>query len=563
MTQDELDALLAKAGGRDLVWAPIDAKQKTPNPAASPKLPDGSDNPGYVYGSPPEVEQPVQSWTNPKTGYVIRAIPQPDGTWNVIQNDPRGTTVPASTQRTPEQQRSDAASATKNEADAANEVALNKERDWHEQQGHGRVTHAEYQTALDKKEAAARADLAQARADRNEARITSAQEATNQLARDRLNFDRDKADMPDVKVETVKGGDGKSYTKTVRTDKKGNTSVSILGPDGKPVQEIPGEKAFVSEPSGAPARKRTLGDITDDLDTYSKWLSDQVDKKLVTPDDADKLLARRYALAQSEAGEQKSVVDAQRGVYGDQITERGQTLQDQGNRRSNATDIYKSASDAFYKYGSQIIPSKDSGQTAVDAYRAALNLGKQYLGEMGADQPVPNVTVPPTIQRTMGVDGQVPFPPGYRGAGSGNRPADTEAGAVGPATSELGQPGDPHYIAPGSTPAPGGNALGLGSVGDVAAPHVVMHPGGAIEINPPAQNDPAPGAPGPGIDTPYQAQPINPPAGQPGNDASAPVGQFNLDDHHSTLTGMGLSDQEAKNALALYRQGVRADDLAA
>ncbi|MCC7464593.1 MAG: hypothetical protein IT480_19280, partial [Gammaproteobacteria bacterium] len=56
------------------------------------------------------------------------------------------------------EQRAEAANAQTAEERSRNEAKLNAERDWHEQQGHGRYTHAEWEQKLDKDAAEARAN---------------------------------------------------------------------------------------------------------------------------------------------------------------------------------------------------------------------------------------------------------------------------------------------------------------------------------------------------------------------------------------------------------------------
>lgn len=227
MTQEEVDAWLGAHGGGQLQHGT--EKKQIRNPSYNEVKGPTPSNPEYVTVD-------VETWTNSKTGAKLVAQHLPDGSWerhDAVDADPSkpSTTGP---QRTPEQTTVDAAAASKATEDE-------RERAYHRALGHGNLTHAEYEAKLDKDQLQAQQAATQARADKNQERLTAAQEAQNQIQRDRLQLDKDKQSLPDVKPETITVN-GQRYTRTTITDPRtGATRVINLDPAGKPVDRIPGE----------------------------------------------------------------------------------------------------------------------------------------------------------------------------------------------------------------------------------------------------------------------------------------------------------------------------------
>jgi hypothetical protein len=397
------------------------------------------------------------------------------------------------TPRTPEQQRADAANATKAEEGAKNEQALNNERSWNEQHGYGRVTHAERETQI-------RQDQVQARADNNQARLTAAQEAANQLARDRLQFDREKENKPKA-GEVVKGG----------------------GPNGEDVQAIADPRTGVvsyqpikgAKPGDVPipadAPKYTPDYNADDggLTAYNEQL--QAWRRAGGPERRDqglRLLQQAGALWEGTA--------THGGKLRDQgLTQRSQDLGEVQSRRTAADSQFTNVGKTIDDLSKDLIPSDGAtGQTIVDAYRAMLGSAKRNAEDAGGYRDVPPVVGQPGTDST-----QIVMHPG---------------GGI--SVSPVGAP--PPSLASDTTPA--------------AGPITDPRDAGGV---PPSVNA------GQSTVAPQEATPVNPAAGEAGNDPTKPVGLFDPRSHLDSLIAMGLDPAEAENAVALYERGVREEHL--
>lgn len=185
-------------------------------------------------GDIPAYEQVAETPAPPRAS-SDESVTAPPNQPNIVTRKPDGSVVttpnpnyqpPAPAPRTPEQQTADAAAAQ-------TATAENNEKQWNSDHGYGWVTHAQ-------REQSVRQEQAQARADQNVARQTAATEAANQLARDRLQFDKDKANLPTVKVED-KPVNGRTYTRVTSVTPQGTPTIKNYGPDGKEVAAIPGE----------------------------------------------------------------------------------------------------------------------------------------------------------------------------------------------------------------------------------------------------------------------------------------------------------------------------------
>jgi hypothetical protein len=463
----------------------------------------------------------------------IRA-PRP-GTGDFITYEGEQEEKPTGTRaaRTPEQQAVDAAAASKATEDE-------RERAYHRSLGHGNLTHKEYEDKLDKDQTAANARLTQARADRNQERITAAQEAANQLARDRLQHDKDKENRPDVKVETVEGGDGQSYTRHIATRKDGSApTVTILGPDGKPVKAIPG-KGAPAEPAGAPRPQLTLGTITRDLQSYAEFLSTKVAKGELKPQEADELLKKRRELATSAVQEQTALVNAQRGIFSDELTQRGQDVDETASRRKDAQSATNSALAQY-----QGLLGKVSGDAYAGVVGAEIEAAHANAGRWGGLTEHPQITLPPFLQQVRSatidptreqvdqqaaqvtgetkstIDSLLATPPAGAAAAAPEATTATPSPAPDPAAAAAGAaaagamppPGDGQIRIRSLGPGPDGRGTQAGyetnvSQGDLDG--MTPEERARWEIVAPAA---APAS-----------TPVNPPTGQPGNDPTRPVG---------------------------------------
>ena len=90
MTQEQIDQIIAQAGGSRLVHSSTVGKRKVPNP----------DYNKYDPKSQETIELDIQQWKSPE-GYTIQAVQMPDGSWDVTQNEPPAKPPAASTTTRP------------------------------------------------------------------------------------------------------------------------------------------------------------------------------------------------------------------------------------------------------------------------------------------------------------------------------------------------------------------------------------------------------------------------------------------------------------------------------
>lgn len=223
-------------------------------------------------------------------------------------------------------------------------------------------------------------------------------------------------------------------------------------------------------------------------------------------------------------------------TYGHDISQRGQSLDEVQSRRSSADNQFGRVNDTVSKYGATLIPSATSGQTVVDAYRAMLNMAHDHADAAGGYQDVPQIQKPAILG-------------GPSGDGSD-------------ATQVVMHPGGAMTISPVGSAVPG-SAVGAVGAGVTATTQAAVDPSGAnVQAANDATQQGSQAAFGAlGIPPVAAPPPVNPAAGEPGNDPTKPVGLFNPDPHMQALVDMGLTPDEAQNAVALYKRGVRSDHL--
>jgi hypothetical protein len=185
MTREQLLQRLAEIAPNNnpssLIYSPVGANNSVAAPAASGEEAAAASFLGG--GAAPRDTRPVEQWISP-TGHTIQAVDTGDGWFDIIQDEaPRPS---ASAQRTPEQQRVDAANATKVETDNAQEAQLNNERSYNQAQGRGYVTHAEYARQQAEQERLQRERDAVTRQQAIDQRTVDQQAAANQLNQQQL-----------------------------------------------------------------------------------------------------------------------------------------------------------------------------------------------------------------------------------------------------------------------------------------------------------------------------------------------------------------------------------------
>lgn len=167
-------------------------------------------------------------------------------------------------------------------------------------------------------------------------------------------------------------------------------------------EEIPGgpgitqPNAYGVEPAGAPPMTTTRGQVTTGLQTYSAYLSGEVKrwkdsggKEGISPDEATKLMDRRLALAESAIKEGQGVESAQAGLYGNAITQRGQSLNDTASRRGTASSLMQSTLGQFVPLAAKIGPG--GGALLNAAINDTLQSGLRYVDAFGGMRESPEV----------------------------------------------------------------------------------------------------------------------------------------------------------------------------
>ena len=205
------------------------------------------------------------------------------------------------------------------------------------------------------------------------------------------------------------------------------------------------------DPTGAPTPSFTVGDAAKDLQAYGQWLYQQIGTGpgKITVARADALWEQRRKLWDVALTEQQGIVNTQSSEANRQTTQRGQTLQDLGNRRTSATNIATTAAGSLYPYMDKM-GANASGEDFLAALRYARNSAQDFVTGTGANRQVSDVVPGPALAAVNAMPLQGQAPAGFLGVA---RP----------------------------------NAIGLGAVGNQAAPGAVAVPSGgppAIPMTP-------------------------------------------------------------------------------
>lgn len=530
MTQDEIDARLAAIGGSKLVHTPI-AARKTVKVTRKNSLGDPEEK---------DAEVTVQRWTNEATGHVLEAFQKDDGSWEIVKDDPRGST-PARAGRA-----ETAPPGGKPFIDDGPEAgAAGRRWGWNPQtQAYDRDLGPSPSAQKPPEAPTAPKDEPNpndpTRLRRWNPKANGGQGAYEDAGPNQAEIDRRKKEeearaernRPNATSTTVTRNGVTYIQHTVRSPGKPD-EVYFTDQAGNRVQlpEEDGKDDFADIPAAAPR-------FTPDYDQDDLGLSEYFEELLEARRAGiiDKKQGSRLLQA---AGNHATLTSSHGTTRRSQaLTQRQQDLGEVQSRRTAAANLEQSVRASVDEMAKDLLPgSGATGQTVVDAYRAMLRMGQRAIEEMGGMRDVPPV--------------------------SGMRGEQEEA------------------VSP------------LNVSGSYSVPHVVMRPGGAIEINPPTGGAPAPtaapvaapavapaaapvGAPGSGqrVDANDKEDrvptvPVNPMPGEPGNDPTKPVGMMpgggmGADGDAQKLQrllDLGLDDGDARNVLALHKRGVRADQL--
>lgn len=257
------------------------------------------------------------------------------------------------------------------------------------------------------------------------------------------------------------------------------------------------------------------------LAAYNKRLMDAWRAGTITREQGKALLERAGGLYEARESVTSKRRDQDTAVRGQAISQRGQNLGEVASRRQDANRQFSDVGGTIDKLAADLIPADGaSGQTIVDAYRAMLGSARRHAEDAGGFDVIPDVPMPAMM---------------------GGRPmADDGTGS----TQIVMRPGGSIEVSPaGAAPIPTGAAV------DAAIQQTQQNLQNTFR----GLGVPAPTA----SPQPAAAPPFNPPAGEPGNDPTKPVGLFDPNGHLGDLVAMGLTPEEAKNAVSLYSRGVR------
>ncbi len=210
-----------------------------------------------------------------------------------------------------------------------------------------------------------------------------------------------------------------------------------------------------------PALRGEFGSIATELSELSRQLEAEVGAGRLTPDRATSIFNARHAAATTRVNEIKTIVDSARGIYGDQVAQRGQSLADEANRRSTAASTYATATGAFNNLFDKPMPG--AGQYASAAFEQLLGMARKHAEASGAPaQQRPEIAMPRSAQQILemelpgGIRFSVNSPGGGDGGGGaaaqpvitpGNLPDPTQ---IGPAVPDSGGAGPSPDLVPPS-----------------------------------------------------------------------------------------------------------------
>jgi hypothetical protein len=341
------------------------------------------------------------------------------------------------------------------------------------------------------------------------------------------------AGRPSVNIED----DGKGGKVAILTYPDGRVeSKPVQGVAGKPdrvtVDGVPHEKGpdgtwapvvqtGAADPAGAPRPQLTLGTVTRDLQSYAEFLDMKVKKGELTPQQADGLLKKRRELATSAVQEQTALINGQRGIFSDEVGQRQDDITETASRRKDAQSATNSALNTY-----SALLGKVSGDAFAGVVGAEIEAAHANAGRWGGLTEHPRIELPPFLQQVRNatieptaaqVDQQTASTIGETNAQIDRLTGGAPAPAPAPAAAAPAPTAAAPAASSGPTsPPPPGDYVWASREGQAPTwwkrEWVESSQGRIVPVG---DGQPAPAA------TPT---PVNPPAGQPGNDPTAPVG---------------------------------------
>jgi hypothetical protein len=187
----------------------------------------------------------------------------------------------------------------------------------------------------------------------------------------------------------------------------------IRGPDGKVLRYEPvaGGKTNAPPPAGGPKPSGRMGEAASDLQAYDEWLDKELRRPgtTLTAVQADKMREARRAFWKTALEEELGIINTQRGIFTDQTGQRRDTLNDQGNRRTNATSIANGADDQWMQLATKGGTDPNFGSNLMAAIENTRRNNMDFVTMSGANRMVPEIPLGPALVRAAGLTGPTKF----------------------------------------------------------------------------------------------------------------------------------------------------------
>lgn len=361
MSQADVDAWIAAHGGRDLQHG-VEQKQ-VKNPSYNPDKGPTPTNQEYM-----TVE--VETWKNSKTNASFSAKHMPDGSWDrydAVDADPNKPP----TGKTPDEIANTQATTAHTQATTSATIKEEAEKDANAAAGRGRLTDQQWTAELGRKETAAR--------------TAGQQDLANQIAKDRLAFDKEKDGRPEVKVEQ-KDVNGQPYFVQTTVSKDGKTPPVIKTYDGNG-KEVPGGLPGVTPPpaeagSFTPDRNKQAGGLIEHIQKLAELRA----KNKLTDVQYAAAVTEAHAIAKAAAGQWDAEVSAQQNAATSLVQQRGQDINASTSRLGYANQATKDAFDTSMKYAAAMTPKGMAGAGPILPAIMALQ-DSRAMGWGGMNQP--------------------------------------------------------------------------------------------------------------------------------------------------------------------------------
>jgi len=400
MTQEELNAILEGMGGAAVVkYAPVQDTKTLKNPAHK-------NNGGTSWTVPEDIQVQIAPWWNPKTGQLVEAYTNPDGTYTVTrQATDKNLVTDAAGESSPSARRT-----AREEAEIAANAALPPDQDPRPETNAERAARAE-RTIKEQGQAAAAAaqkddttveSVVYEGKGKDRKKVTTyksgrkvVEDAATSATATGVTYDadgtkvtkyddgtetreqlspaqrraEDEATKPKEVRKPIQGKDGRQYTEVTTTDpKSGKTETHYENENGERVA-LPGSAmAGVKDvPSFTPDLTKPGAGIID----RQKQLDELYRAGKLTWEQRQTVLAADIETAKSVAGEFNAGATILREQYQNNVAQRGQDVTQANSRATLANQHTQNATALIEKFAPYL------GVTPGDA-------GKMFMGMMAS-----------------------------------------------------------------------------------------------------------------------------------------------------------------------------------